>query len=140
MLISLYAYDSVEILAFAFVTFTPSCFARATICIRFLDETACAILQGLVSQCNKATFGDINLLLGRVCLVVHEEQVEVASVVDEEGLVARWHHVTGLLVVSEADLRTSSHQYVHLYITYLGHHFHSCRVCIFSPNAFVPLL
>lgn len=51
----------------------------------------------------------MGLLLGSVCLVVHKEQVEVAGVVDEEGFVAGWHHVTGLLVVSEADLRTSSH-------------------------------
>lgn len=38
-------YDSVVTLAFALVTLTPSCFARATISIRFLEETPCAILR-----------------------------------------------------------------------------------------------
>lgn len=42
-------YDSVEILAFGFVTLTPSSFARETISIRFLAETACAILAQEVS-------------------------------------------------------------------------------------------
>ena len=37
-------YDSVVTLAFAFVTFTPSCFAFATISTLFFDETACEIL------------------------------------------------------------------------------------------------
>lgn len=37
-------YDSVVTLAFAFVTFTPSCFAFATISTLFLDDTACEIL------------------------------------------------------------------------------------------------
>ena len=43
-------------------------------------------------------------LLRSVCLVVHEEQFEVAGVVHEECLVARWHHVTSLLVAAKADL------------------------------------
>ena len=37
-------------------------------------------------------------------LVVHEEEVDIADVVDEEGLVSRWHHVLGLLVGTESDL------------------------------------
>lgn len=37
-------YDSVEIFALPFVTFTPNCFARATISIRLREDTACAIL------------------------------------------------------------------------------------------------
>lgn len=37
-------YDSVVTLAFAFVTFTPNCFAFATISTLFFDETACEIL------------------------------------------------------------------------------------------------
>lgn len=36
--------------------------------------------------------------------VVHEEKLEVASVVDEESLVAGWHHVAGLPVATVADL------------------------------------
>ena len=35
---------------------------------------------------------------------MHEEKVEVADVVDEEGLVAGGHHVAGLLVVAVANL------------------------------------
>jgi hypothetical protein len=38
------SYTSVVILALRFVTLTPNCFARATIAILFLDETACEIL------------------------------------------------------------------------------------------------
>jgi hypothetical protein len=46
--------------------------------------------------------------LGRVSLVVHEEELEVAGVVDEEGLVAGGHHVAGLLVVAVADLKATN--------------------------------
>lgn len=35
---------------------------------------------------------------------MHEEEIDVAGVVDEEGLVARGHHVSGLLVRSISDL------------------------------------
>ena len=47
---------------------------------------------------------------GRVCvlcgesLVVHEEEVDLGDVVDEEGLVAGRHHVAGLLVGAVSDL------------------------------------
>lgn len=97
-------YDSVVILALPLVTLTPSCLARATISIRFLEETACAILQicqqpDLVSH--RASWLDV---LGSVGLVVHEEEVQVAGVVDEESLVARRHHVAGLDVATVADL------------------------------------
>lgn len=40
----LYAYASVESLALPLVTLTPSSFARETMEMRFLAETACAIL------------------------------------------------------------------------------------------------
>lgn len=43
-------------------------------------------------------------VLGSVGLVVHEEEVQVAGVVDEESLVARRHHVAGLDVATVADL------------------------------------
>lgn len=42
--VSSIVYDSVVNLALPLVTLTPNCFARATISILFLDETACAIL------------------------------------------------------------------------------------------------
>lgn len=35
---------------------------------------------------------------------MHEEEVEVTDVVDEESLVAGGHHVAGLLVAAVADL------------------------------------
>jgi len=44
-------HDSVAILALPLVTLTPSCFARETISIRFLDETACAISAAYVLLC-----------------------------------------------------------------------------------------
>lgn len=40
---------------------------------------------------------------------MHEEEVEVLDVVDEEGLVARGHHVAGLLVGAVADLGHGDH-------------------------------
>jgi hypothetical protein len=43
-------------------------------------------------------------VLGSVCAVVHEEEVNFADVVDEESLVAGGHHVAGLLVRAITDL------------------------------------
>lgn len=39
---------------------------------------------------------------------MHEEQLDVAGVVDNEGLVARGHHVPSLLVAAIADLNSSA--------------------------------
>lgn len=35
---------------------------------------------------------------------MHEKQLNVLGVLDEEGLVTRGHHVAGLLVAAVADL------------------------------------
>lgn len=43
-------------------------------------------------------------VLSSVGAVVHQEQLDVLGVVDEEGLVAGGHHVAGLLVAAVADL------------------------------------
>lgn len=43
-------------------------------------------------------------VLGGVGPVVHQEELEVVDVVDDEGLVAGGHHVLGLLVGAIADL------------------------------------
>lgn len=50
--------DSVVTLAFAFVTFTPSCFALATISTLFFDDTAWAIL-GLISAGSLAHYSTL---------------------------------------------------------------------------------
>lgn len=42
--------------------------------------------------------------LGSVDTVVHEQEVNVLGVVDEESLVAGGHHVASLLVRAETDL------------------------------------
>lgn len=47
------------------------------------------------------------ILLGGVGAVVHEEELKVLDVVDEESLVAGGHHVAGLLVGTVADLLSS---------------------------------
>jgi hypothetical protein len=39
-----------------------------------------------------------------VGLVVHQEELDIVGVLNEEGLVARGHHVAGLLVGAIADL------------------------------------
>ena len=100
-------YDSVCTLPLGFVTFTPSCFALAMMSIRFFDETAWPILGKSVSAflCH---FSFCRIfredVLSGVGLVVHQEEVDVARVLDEEGLVARGHHVARLLVGAIADL------------------------------------
>lgn len=43
-------------------------------------------------------------ILSSVGAVVHQEELNVLGVVDEEGLVAGGHHVAGLLVAAVADL------------------------------------
>lgn len=35
---------------------------------------------------------------------MHEEEVDIPSVIDEEGFVARGHHVASLLVGAKTDL------------------------------------
>ena len=45
---------------------------------------------------------------------MHEEEVDVAGVVNEEGLVAGGHHVAGLLVGSETNLYASSEFVLHV--------------------------
>lgn len=107
-------YTSVVTLALALVTFTPSCFARAMISIRFLEETLWAILLSHVSPdatCSPAfsfvtgyVSRTVDVLSG-VGTVVHHQQLNIVDVADEEGLVAGGHHVTGLLVGAKADLQ-----------------------------------
>ena len=48
--------------------------------------------------------GGREVVLSGVGAVVHEEEVELADVVDEESLVAGGHHVAGLLVGTVANL------------------------------------
>lgn len=45
-----------------------------------------------------------NNVLGGVAAVVHQEELNVLGVADEERLVAGGHHVPGLSVGAEADL------------------------------------
>jgi hypothetical protein len=52
--------------------------------------------------CDTPWCGDI---LCGVGLVVHEEKVDFASVVDEEDLVAGWGHVLSLPVAAITDLQ-----------------------------------
>ena len=95
------------------MTLTPKAFARATISIRFRDETACAILQpkALVTPHLLECLDLDEFSLCGVSLVVHQEKFEVAGVVDEERLVAGWHHVAGLPVVAIADLQFEHRQH-----------------------------
>lgn len=106
-------YDSVVILALPFVTLTPSCLARATISIRFLDETACAILSRNMSSCTLRRSGFFVDLLGSVGLVVHEKKVQVTDVVDKESLVSGRHHVAGLPVATVTNLHASMSSVTH---------------------------
>jgi hypothetical protein len=100
-------------LALEFVTLTPNSFARAMMSIRFRAETACAILPYMVSAFFKYNFDEGIDVLGGVCAVVHEEEVNFADVVDEESLMAGWHHMAGLLVGAVTDLRGCWSVFVH---------------------------
>jgi hypothetical protein len=53
-------------------------------------------------------FGERRYVLGGVGLVVHEEELDVLDVADKESLVARGHHVAGLLVGAIADLEVAT--------------------------------
>lgn len=90
-------------MALPFVTLTPSCFALETISARFLEETACAILERK-SQPQKVEDMEKYDILGGKGAVVHEQELEVVGVVDEESLVAGRHQVAGLLVRAVANL------------------------------------
>lgn len=57
--------------------------------------------------------------LGSVNTVVHQEQIDILGVVDEESLVAGGHHVASLLVRAEADLVQG------VSINFI---FHACRI------------
>lgn len=46
-------------------------------------------------------------VLGSVASVVHQEELDVVDVADQEGLVAGGRQVTGLLVGAIADLHNS---------------------------------
>jgi hypothetical protein len=46
-------------------------------------------------------------ILGSEGLVVHEEKLDISGVVNQESLVARWHHVAGFLVGAKSDLHSS---------------------------------
>ena len=37
---------------------------------------------------------------------MHEEELDISGVVDQESLVARWHHVAGFLVGAKSDLQS----------------------------------
>jgi len=73
---------------------------NASLGIGNLDTELLCACNNLYSLSRRNGVGD----LGGEGLVVHEEEVDIADVVDEEGLVAGWHHVAGLLVGSETNL------------------------------------
>ena len=63
------------------------------------------VSQTTGQPCRRGWDGE-NALCG-VGLVVHEEQLDVLDVADEESLVAGGHHVLGLLVGAVSDLKGS---------------------------------
>lgn len=105
-------YTSVVTFALGLVTLTLSCFARAMISTRFREETLWAILLNtsvlrfsLPSFCLQGRYGSgLSGVLSGVGLVVHQQELDILDVVDDEGLVAGGHHVAGLLVGAESDL------------------------------------
>ena len=92
--------------ALAFVTLTPRALALAKMSTRLREETALAILLFRQQNREKKDYRfvcRINILSG-VGAVVHEEELNVLGVVDEESLVTRRHQVAGLLVATITDL------------------------------------
>ena len=75
--------------------------------MRFLAETPCAILVGMLEKFLRFCFFFSRKrlsVLGGVGLVVHEKELNLGGVVDEESLVAGRHHVAGLLVGTVTNL------------------------------------
>jgi len=66
------------------------------------------VLSWVLDECN---------VLGGVGLVVHEEEVEVTGVVDEESLVAGWHQVASLPVRTVSDL-SRIHEYCGFFLPF----------------------
>ena len=65
------------------------------------------------SKANISSDRSRDLLIRRDALssvgpVVHEEELDIVRVVDKESLMARGHHVLGLLVATIADLNPLS--------------------------------
>jgi hypothetical protein len=85
------------------VTLTPRALALAMMSTRLREETAEAILFQFISM-GLLLFSDGHNVLSGVGAVVHEQQLNVLGVVDEESLVAGGHHVLGLLVATITDL------------------------------------
>lgn len=80
---------------------------------RFREETLWAILlfscqSSVVARHHSASQNGKDRacrgVLSGVGLVVHQQQLDVLDVVDDESLVAGGHHVAGLLVGAESDL------------------------------------
>jgi hypothetical protein len=46
-------------------------------------------------------------ILGSEGLVVHEEELDISGVVNQESFVAGWHHVASFLVGAKSDLQSS---------------------------------
>jgi hypothetical protein len=65
--------------------------------------SACSI-QGDSAISNVQNIASRLDILSSEGAVVHQEELDVLGVVDEESLVAGGHHVTGLLVGSVTDL------------------------------------
>lgn len=123
-----FLYTSVVTLAFALVTLTPSCFARATISILFLDETACAILVFVSLAASNFQECDRCSVLSGESLVVHKEEVNIADIVDEKCLVARWCQMACLLVGTKTNLSNLISLGTHSSFTIVARKFS----CIFS--------
>lgn len=61
------------------------------------------LLLANARQSSPLRFDGLNVLSGE-SLVVHQEELDVTDVADEESLVAGGHHVAGLLVGTVSDL------------------------------------
>lgn len=102
------------------VTLTPRALAFSRISTRLREETAWPILLPvsfvtlLLSPFSLGLNCIGNILSGEGA-VVHKEKLNVTGVLDEESLVARGHHVLGLLVATVSDL--SNHIYQHSFST-----------------------
>lgn len=68
-----------------------------------MSDPIAVLVLAIVELAEARQFGRAAILSG-VGAVVHEQKLNVPGVVDEEGLVARGHHVLGLLVGAVSDL------------------------------------
>lgn len=85
---------------YSFQSLNLSLKSKTTLWVGHLQAQSLSTRKDLNSVLRRDGVGD----LSSVGLSVQQQKVQVLKVVDQESLVARWHHVSGLLVGTVTNL------------------------------------